>query len=80
VFLGANQDAIHEGAKLGINKGASLTYAADNAGTSGAFASASHYVGLYSAFGPGAASFSEEDRKAQERLEKEKRKQKGSKS
>jgi hypothetical protein len=64
VFLGANQDAIHTGAGLGIAAGASMTYASNAAGTSKAFASVSNYVGR-SRSGAVDVSFSAQDRQAQ---------------
>jgi hypothetical protein len=43
-YLGANQDAFAEAGGLGIGAGAALNYAANSAGTKGAFASASDAV------------------------------------
>ncbi len=42
LYMGANQDAIEEGAKLGVAPGQSMTYAAGNVGS--AFASTAHNV------------------------------------
>jgi hypothetical protein len=62
-FLGANQDAIKVGARMGIGAGSTMSYAANKVGTQGAFHAASKYAivtrsGLK-------ASFDEEDRKTQ---------------
>jgi Mg-chelatase subunit ChlD len=75
VFLGANQDAIQEGCKLGIDAGSALTVAPTGAGTHSAFACASNYVQSYYAQDGPPPSFSDEDREAQEKLAHEWRKQ-----
>jgi len=65
VFLGANQDAIQEGAGLGVPKSASLTYGATPAGVQAAYASLSQNVAAYRVGASVAMSWSEEDRKKQ---------------
>jgi len=81
-FLGANQDAIAEGGNLGIGANTSLTYSASGAGAGAAFCSVSSLVGTIrtsAGAGPG-PSFSDADRKAQERLDRQRRKQRPSKN
>jgi len=69
VFLGANQDAIHVGGMLGIDKSRSMTYAANSKGTGLAFAAAAKSMTAYRGLAAGAAAmesfFSEDDRQAQ---------------
>lgn len=67
LYLGANQDALVVGAKLGVAVGSSLTYSASSAGVRGMAASLSSYVARASAAPAGQAepfSFSEEERAA----------------
>jgi hypothetical protein len=61
IYLAANQDAIKEGAKMGMRANSSMTYAATPEGTKAVIASASHYTG--SSVRTGTASFTDEDRK-----------------
>lgn len=60
VFLGANMDAVQEGASVGIPQKSSLTWDKANAGLT--YAMASDYVSTVR--GGGKAAFSEEDRKS----------------
>ncbi|MCD5310452.1 vWA domain-containing protein [Kineosporia babensis] len=62
VFLGANQDAIDAGGRLGFKAEASITYAASGAGVRSAMKSASSYVGA--ARRGEAAGFTAADRQA----------------
>lgn len=62
VFLGANQDAIKTGGRMGFAANSSMTYAASGVGTQNAMASVSSYVTQTRS--GGAASFSEADRQA----------------
>jgi len=59
VFLGANMDAVSEGASFGMLRGSSLTY--DTHDTAAATASLSAYTTQTRSFG--AAAFSDEDRR-----------------
>jgi hypothetical protein len=69
VFIGANQDAISAGGSFGIARGASLTYASSGDGAKSAFTSLSDGLISYRCATKGAAySFSDEDRKEQEKL------------
>lgn len=61
LYLGANQDAIAEGARLGVQPSRSLTYAASDAGTRSAYSSVNQYT--VAATTGGAATFTEEQRK-----------------
>lgn len=72
VFMGANQDAISEGGSMGFSKGSSFTYAATSDGVKNSFSSLSRNMSNYrSAMSSNASfSFKEEDRKAQEDLDK----------
>lgn len=63
VFLGANQDAISTGAKLGISQGASLTYAYTGAGVNACYAVASAAVARSRTTGQ-SVCFSQEERDA----------------
>lgn len=66
VFLAANQDAISTASKMGIGANASMTYAANSAGSKAAFASLSaNTASLRCCAGPADYSFAEEDRKTQ---------------
>lgn len=60
MFLGANQDAIATAARMGIDRGSALTYAANSAGTASAFYSAGKYASNV-ARGMSAVSFDAED-------------------
>jgi hypothetical protein len=62
VYLGANQDAIKVGGKLGVRAGSSITYDANDTGTRSVIASASSYVS--SVAGGGAAEFTDDQRRA----------------
>ncbi len=64
VFLGANQNAIDEGAQIGIGVAQSMTYAPTKKGIGSAFASLSTNTSNYRA--TGSYSFSAADRKKQE--------------
>ena len=78
VFLGANQDAIQEAAKIGIAPDAALTYAANGAGSKAAYAAMSRLIQSLRQ-GPGApAAFTDEDRQSQGRLLNRRPKQKDS--
>jgi hypothetical protein len=61
VYLGANQDAILEGAKMGVPQASSMTYDATADGVRSAGASFESIVASASAGGP--AEFTDEDRK-----------------
>jgi hypothetical protein len=63
LFLGANQDAIFTGEKIGILNGYSMTYNANAASVGNTFSSASRNIGSYR-INPGTTmdSFSKEDR------------------
>lgn len=70
VYIGANQDAIQEGAAIGISKGNTMTYAHNRAGTQAAFASVSRGMGEYrcsasAAIGLRTEYFDDEDRQRQ---------------
>ena len=62
VYLGANQDAIQVGAKLGVRAGSSLTYSAENHTTRSAVGAASAYVSNVAA--GNAAAFTDDQRRA----------------
>lgn len=66
VFIGANQNAVLEGQKLGIMTSNSLTYAQNTRGTSAAFKSVSDKVKSYRAGGQ-SCSFDAGDRAEQEK-------------
>lgn len=80
VFLGANQDAIQAGGNLGIGAGNSLTFEHTGAGTQAAFTSASKFVQTFATLAGPPPSFSDDDREAQERLARERRRQRPSKN
>lgn len=61
-FLGANQDAIHEGASLGVGASSSLTYQASPAGVQAAFASASRAASRYRSGQAASLSYEDEER------------------
>jgi uncharacterized protein YegL len=61
VFLGANMDAVKEGASLGIQRDTSITYTPANA--SNVYASTSSLVSNYRVAGAAAANFTDSDRK-----------------
>lgn len=63
LYLAANQDAIKEGAKMGIRAASSLTYDASDVGTRSGIASASAYTASSVRTGYGSAAFSDEDRR-----------------
>lgn len=68
VFLGANQDAFLEGAQLGVNRGATLTYNATQTGTQGMYktladASTRYTVTNQSGVRGSSCFFTEEDQK-----------------
>src|SRR6476661_5469594 len=66
VFLGANQDAISEGASLGVRTANSLTYTQDSAGIGAMYSSVtSNLVNLRKGVAESMA-FTEEDRKKQQ--------------
>ena len=65
VFLGANQDAIQEGASFGIPKDAALTYGATPAGVQAAYASLNQNMASYRVGASVNMAWSEEDRKKQ---------------
>jgi uncharacterized protein YegL len=71
VFIGANQDAIETGAGLGIDRGSSLTYDADEAGVRAMFHSVSSSMASYRSSEQGKREpfFSEQDRKKQKKGE-----------
>lgn len=61
VFLGANMDAVAEGASFGMQRGSSMTF--DTANVRSTMDSLSSYAVAYASAAPGASvSFSEEDR------------------
>lgn len=61
VFLAANQDAIATGASLGMQRGSTITYGANAAGTAKSFAATSALVTQYRG-GNLAAAYSDQDR------------------
>jgi hypothetical protein len=61
VYLGANQDAILEGEKMGISRNSSITYTASARGTRSVVDSLDSYVA--SSVRGGAAAFTDQDRK-----------------
>jgi hypothetical protein len=67
VFLAANQDAIEEGAKFGINQNRAMTYHADNEGISNAFISFSNKLSNFKHSASMDLKFDQEDRKKQQR-------------
>jgi len=69
VFIGANQDAIHEGSNLGIRASASLTYDASSLGATRAFSSLSKGMTSYRTADAAACyAFSDSDRDDQKDL------------
>lgn len=64
IFLAANQDAIAEGATLGINAATCSTFSANPEGVAGGFGSAAAASCRGSMFGSGAAAFSSAEREA----------------
>ena len=80
IYLGANQDAIQAGGELGVAAGNSLSFEHSGQGTASVFDSASKFVQSYSTLEGPPPSFSNEDREAQEKLAREKRRQKSSKN
>jgi len=67
VFLAANQDAIEEGAKFGINQNRAMTYHADDEGISNAFISFSNKLSNFKHSASMDLKFDQEDRKKQQR-------------
>lgn len=67
VFLAANQDAIAEGRKFGINANQSLTFSYDQEGVRDAMNSVSKKISIVKYSIDSDFSFDEEDRKKQER-------------
>lgn len=61
LYMGANQDAIATGARLGVDQGRSITYTASDCGTSAVMDSMTNFVATASAGGP--AVFTDQDRK-----------------
>lgn len=61
VFVGANQDAISVGTSMGINAANSMTYAANNVGTSAVFASLNANTRAYRSGLMKNASFTDQD-------------------
>jgi Mg-chelatase subunit ChlD len=82
IFLGANQDAIAEGGKLGIPANASQSFSHDATGTVAAFNSASAFVQSFSGLVPPKSkpSLPDPDAEAREKLRRAKRKQRPSKN
>jgi hypothetical protein len=56
IFLGANQDAIAQACKMGMDRSKTMTYAANSIGTRGAYASLGDKVKVYRAAGATAQS------------------------
>jgi uncharacterized protein YegL len=77
VFLGANQDAIEEGGSLGIGASSSITFSHDVPGTASAFSSAS---GLVQTARQESNPRFEADSEVQEKLRRERRRQRPSKN
>lgn len=67
VFLGANQDAIREAANLGMAADSALSYASTAAGVRSAYASASEHTAALRSGRASGITFTEADRKRQER-------------
>lgn len=65
VFLGANQDAIATAASIGIGAKSSMTYAANAAGTSAAFAATSRAMKMMRSGTVASMSYTAEERKRQ---------------
>jgi hypothetical protein len=61
LYLGANQDAIAVGQRMGVSAGHSMNYAASGIGTRAAYSTVSDYVGLASA-SAGPVEFTAEQR------------------
>jgi hypothetical protein len=62
-FLGANQDAIEEGGRVGVDAHSSLTYAASPKGTSEAFSAMSNSMGKKRRGGTKSLEFTEDERR-----------------
>jgi hypothetical protein len=62
-FLGANQDAIEEGGRLGVAADASLTYTASPTGTREAFRAVSNSMGRRRRGETESLEFTEEERR-----------------
>lgn len=62
LYLGANQDAINEGAKLGMNRGQTMTYAANSGSTRASYMHVNSAVNRMK--GGNFAGFTEDERKA----------------
>lgn len=62
LYIGANQDAVREGARYGVPGAQSVTYTADSGGTQAAFAATTSTVSRARRGGP--AGFTDTDRRA----------------
>lgn len=62
-FIGANQDAIQEGERLGVNPDASMTFAASAAGSRGAMSSLSQNIGRVRRGEAARLNYTEEERR-----------------
>ncbi len=71
VFIGANQDAIQEGSHMGIRANSSITFSATDVGAKMVFSSLSESMSSYRSCVDNAYSFSEKDRKNQEKILKD---------
>ena len=67
VFLGANMDAVKEGAEMGVPGASSMTTAPDSAGTQAVYASLGRVTAAFRAGAAKNMAWSEEDRKKQQR-------------
>lgn len=66
MFIGANQDAVLSAQQIGISTAASITYAANAAGTNLAFAQMASKINAYrSSSAPSSLAFNDEDREEQ---------------
>ena len=71
IYLGANLDAVKEASRFGILKNNAMTYSASTIGTQSAYSAVSDLVGSMrcsSVSSMNSVSFSEEDKKEQEKL------------
>lgn len=68
VYLGANQDAIKEGAKLGIDLGHSMSYAHTGDGAKNLFSTLNKCASAYRTCANSTFAFSDEDRQTQDDL------------
>lgn len=62
-FLGANQDAIKEGGRLGVDAGSAMTYAATSTGVTGAMSALSSSVTRVRSGAHGPLGYTEEERR-----------------